>query len=818
MKNRTILVVGLMLLSMLALMGLPNASAADKNYLRVDEWHGSMFDRYVNNGAPFYLGDDDITFNIAVKNRVYEFAPVEYQIWNITAEIGSQKDSNGNSVNILDFSDGEKERDYDPIVSWSSVSITGFQADVVTDGKAGTYNLTVKFDYEYNYYDNSDPPVLRTGTGTDTDSVLIRIEDGVTIGTDVKVFNEYDSIVGHYLYAGTTFQKVGIYVQTDVGKIGAVTATVTLDAQTKSYITLDNVVAKTSQVSPGGYVYFKYRVDVKDGTTPGRYYATLNVQYERWYGEDDQTTIHATSLRIEFIVDFTPLLTISSGESFTVAQGAITTDLTGVTLENIGNTALKKTRVWIDIWNYFEENALYYDGDGGNKVLLPTEEEKEEMGKGETWQVDFLGVNIFKYLPAGEHRLPLSYEGYYEDDGSAGGSSDYKLTDDSVYFAVKGEQIYIKIIVTDSTHDFKVESHTSLNLGTRMNDVDVTFSVTNKEEVGILYTEIRLGTKDGTNQLLINPEDPTSDYLELIEIPRFGAQATKTFTVNADIVQEANEGFYHLPVSISGLNANTKMSITPPADLTLTIRVNPEPPRLIVTDIMYPVKISAGKEFDLQITVQNDGKDAARDVFVTLMESQRDSDVTVTTDFTPDVAKAEGALEPFSTEISKIFVGDIDADSSIIVNYTVKVDVNIVKGRNYEMLVTVEYGDDLNRAWTYNTEVSIFAKGSQPEPEKDYTPVKQSVTSGFLIVIIIFIFAIIFMVVMGGRRRRGPPGMMAEPIAEPMDDDPTIRESSPPPGGGAADDGKAQTFKVCPACHKSVQSSNVNCPHCGCAL
>jgi hypothetical protein len=299
-----------------------------------------------------------------------------------------------------------------------------------------------------------------------------------------------------------------------------------------------------------------------------------------------------------------------------------------------------------------------------------------------------------------------------------------------------------------------------------------------------------------------------------------------TFTVNVDVVQEAEAGFYYLPVIITGVNDNTKTSISAASDLVLPVRVNPEPPQLIVTDIEYPgklvddkTKISGGKEFNLVINVLNDGDDTARDVFVNLLETQRDSDVSLQTDFTPDVAKAEGALEPFSTEVSKIFIGDIAPGETKTVTYTIKVDKNVVKGRNYEMWVYVDYSDDLNRGWSYNTEISIHVKGAQPVEETDYETMTNPASAfgvGIFLIIIIFILALVWVkFVMRPKKRYGGPADFPEPVVE----EPAAREGPlPPPPGKETKEGSPETFKVCPACHKSVPASHVTCPHCGCAL
>ena len=693
---------------------------------------------------------------------------------------------------------------------------------MVATGAPGTYNLTIDFTYDYSYLDAASN-IRWQNDATDTDYVYIRIDDGLNVNQQASVFDENNVMVGHYLYAGSTFQKVGVYVQTTTGKIGEVTVTVALSTQTKSFITLDQPSAFTSQMTAGTGIYFKYRVDVKDGTPPGRYDATVEIKYQRWYGEKNQKAIDSLSIPLEFIVDFTPLLTITSPASFTVNQGALSTNLTEVTLQNIGNTELKKIQVWIDISNYFEENGYYFDGDGGTKILLPTEDLKEKLGKGETWQVDFMGINVFKYLPAGEHRLPLGYSGYFYDDGTAGGSSDYKLTDHTTYQAIKQEQLYIKVVVSDTYHDFKIQSTSSINLGQKMDDIAVTFSVQNLEDVDVLYATVSVGTKDQTTSmpLLLNPKNTGSAYLETVELTRFYALSTMSFSVNADVSYGATAGYYNLPVVITGVNANTKSAVS--VTKTMSVRVNPEPPKLVVTDVQY-TPIKGGKDFTLTLKVSNMGNDTARKIFVTLLETSGNAGVDINTGFIPDIAKADATLSPFSVKISKITVPDIPAGQTVNVDYTVKADKNLVPGKDYQMYVYADYSDDLYRSWSYNSEISISVKGSMSEKPQDNSGIINPFIAGLLLVIIIFVLMVVWAKVINKPKRPSR-------FEEELPGEPAPREHAPPSAGmapatvtatpvthAAPASGGAQTFKVCPACHKSVPSSQVTCPHCGCAL
>jgi hypothetical protein len=846
MKYKSVFMVGLLLLSAFAAFSVPNASAADKNYLKVDENQGSMVNRYVNFGTAYTLGDKEITFAIAIQNIQYDWVsnPLNYWIQNISAKVTSQRDMTGAQFNILDFSNGENTikttAGYN--LTAGTLMLSGYQADIVATAPAGNYNLTVEFTYDYCVADINMVQHWTT-KATDRDYFYIKVDDGlhtiflVDAKNSIRVgwFDEiHTTPMSFTLFAGTKFQKVGVHIaefNSATGKIGEVTATIKLSTQTSSFLTLDQLTAYTSQLD--GDIYFKYRVDVKDGTPPGKYDATMEVKYLRHYGnintKPNQIQITAQSIPVEFVVAFTPLLTITSPASFTVTQGSLATNLTEVTLQNIGNTELKKIKVWIDISHYFEENGYYFDADPnmyGAKVLLPTQDQKEKLGKGETWQVDFMGINVFKYLPEGEHRLPLSYSGYYYDDGTATGSSDYLLTDASLYLAIKGVPLYLKVIVPANTHDYKVLSTSSVNLGTKMKDISLSFSVENLEAVHVLYTSIQVGTKDQTSNkvLLVNPKNTGSNYLEPIEMTQFNAYATMYFSVNADVAFGATAGYYTLPVLITGTDYNTKVPTT--TTVSMSVRVNPVPPKLVVTSLSFIDKdIVPGKDFPLTINVMNVGNDTARQVYVTFVEGSNGGGVVETT-YAPDVVRVDAAINPFSVKVSRILVDtSIAPGETKAVTYTVHADKNLVKGKDYQMYVYVDYTDDLARSWSYSSEVTVSVTGKIPTKPQDNSGMMNTAFGAVLLLIFVIILMIIWVKVITKPKR---PSRFEEALPE----EPTPRSGSPPSSMGAPATAApaatpthtvvtaagAQTFKVCPACHKSVPASQVTCPHCGCAL
>jgi hypothetical protein len=812
LRSKAVLIVGLFVMSALIPLGIPNVSADKMGYLKVDpDYSYYMSNHYINDGYAYDLGETGITFSISVENTKYIWNYLdEYAIRNLTASITTQKDSKGSLVTILDFSKGGKStgKCTVDVTDWTEV-VQGFKADISPTGAEGTYNLTVEFSYQFAYQDT--PGHIKWVAGSDTDYVLVKISDGLSVSNDVRVLDEDNYVLTGAIYAGANFQKVGVYVQPSVDDITEVTSIITLSSNAKNYITLDNPSAYTNKLSLYSSLYFKYRVNVRDGTPAARYKATVEIRYQRLDTSDKTLSITAQSIPIEFIVAFTPLLSVTSPESFTVSQGTMATNLTGITFENIGNTELKNVKVWIDISKYFQENKFYFDGNGGQKLLVPTQSQNDDIPIMGSWLVDFTYINVFKYLPAGEHRLPVGYSGYYYDTGTSGGSTDYKKTDDSVYTAVKGGNLYIKVNVVDTYHNFKLVSQSSISLSTKMDDVTLAFTVTNLEDVDVLYASLQLGVKDKNtnNKLLSNPNNPTSDVLDPVDVTIFPAQGTLPFSVNADVYSYATAGAYILPVTISGINGNDFTAVH--VVLNMAVRVNPAPPKLLVTHLEYPSKIKAGGTFSLRLEVKNEGQDTARNVFVTVEGTAAKTGVSVNAQYPQDVGKADSALNPFTVEITKINIGDIAPGESKNASYTVRADKNLVPGKGYLMSVYITYSDDLARAWTYDSKVSVYSAGSAPAKETDLSSALNVFLGGLGLIIVAFV-CVAVLIKLSGRSKKAKKGepevaMSARTAAAPG---PGYAYAVPAPSPQ-----EGQVAKTCPACQKTVPGNYTACPYCG---
>jgi len=154
------------------------------------------------------------------------------------------------------------------------------------------------------------------------------------------------------------------------------------------------------------------------------------------------------------------------------------------------------------------------------------------------------------------------------------------------------------------------------------------------------------------------------------------------------------------------------------------------------------------------------------------------------------------------------------------VTYTVHADKNLVKGKDYQMYVYVDYTDDQARSWSYSSEITLSITGSIPTKPADYSGITNPLLVWIVVIIIVFILAIIFakMVMKPRRPSRYDEALPSEPMPREHMGPSGTATAAPVATQTVQTAAGAQTFKVCPACHKSVPANQVTCPHCGCAL
>jgi len=710
----------------------------------------------------------------------------------------------------------------------------GFRLDVQSTVACGMYTLTFVVDYQYQPSAWTDPYYHET----EQESIQVEVRSILGMDTQIRHYyddNSYPPSSKSTLYAGETFQRVGINAPAggayNVRNVEGDKIVGTLTDKSGNDYTGFTWEQKSATIQNATWwSYFIFRLSIDPSKKAGRYDYNFELSYTRQdsYTGGATTQIKETSV-VSIFVDFTPLLDISSGQKQSFTQGSMTTFGVNVTFKNAGNCPLNKLYIGIDISNYFEfHGGMYYDGHG-SRTFSGTELYVETMPVGGETTVMFL-TDVYKYIPAGEHRLSVLYHGYYYDDGSFK-YTDYKSTNQNTYYSIKQKDLYVQIDVADPVADVYAELSDSISMAGRVKDVTLPILLTNKEDVQFDDVVVSLACfpkSISTNALFINAKNPSAKSLEPISIMHVWASSQQTVDFKADLSANAAPGFYEVELTFNATNRNTRGFMT--KVIPVSVRVVPSPAKFFISGEYTAKDVKAGKEFPLTLQLQNIGLDTAREVFVTFDDPAGDKPQSyVINGDRVDAYQIDGFLNPFSVRSSRTYVGEIGPQSTFSQVYQVFVDKNIAKSKRYEMSVTVAYRDSYGMTWTQQTEISIMANGSAPEKPVDNSPWMNPLGVGTLLLIIGW-----FVVILGylayrrinRPRMHGYSSMQALPPEQPVLVAPAApvqqqpQYPPPPPQQAMAQPAPPmahppQPHKVCRKCQMTVDPREMSCPRCG---
>ena len=728
-------------------------------------------------GSSVMPGDWDRELEVYIHN---DKATTPYNLYNVSAHIGLASNEPKSDPFIWKegvAGSGNFEDRYN--LSYSNgVYLYGVMVDVQDDVQVGTYNFTVTTNYQYMV--TGDPVRY---PGSEEDIVTVSIIAMFSVGT--QIYHYYDSASyppsrASTLFSGETFQKVGFSVSKSglSGRNLAETrVTATLVERSGVDYTGFTWDRKTATImNYASYSYFFFRLSIGSEKKSGIYDYSVELKYTRKdsYSNSEMVVCRETSV-LSIMVDFTPLMEMTSNVAQTVAQGSTQAQF-NVMLRNNGNCDLSGLKVWLDIDNYFTyTGGAYYDGYGyreyeGTEIKLPN------LLKGTQNQVQF-NLDVAKYIPAGEHRLPLRYSGYFYDDGSYS-YSDWKMTTDSTYSQIKGESPYIKVNVMDQSVDVLAESSASLSLAHPERNVGVTVQIINKEEVQYDDVVLTLNGFPRTNpimKLLLNPMNAASGTLQQVSVLSLPASSSIYATFYGDVSTAAKPGSYELDLNFTATDHNTRQTVS--KTLTVPVRLMPGPPSLEMTPTFDPPQVKAGRSFSLEVQLANTGQDAARDVTVELLAPSGASSGILVTGELAEVYAMEGMLCPLSVANSHAALGDIEPAAGKGCNYTVTVDRNIAKGTAYPLTIRVSWKDLDGNGYNSTTEISLAAQGSPPQKAAQPDPLAAPLTLGAILIILVWVLFVVGAIIIkkvGAPRR--PPEPQLAPVA-PLPPPPT----SPPP-------------------------------------
>lgn len=809
-----IIVVGMMVLSGLFVVMPQTAQAAggrdSLGYVRY----------YTSNVTTVAAGDKGLRAYVGVQDIKPDFP---YNLYNVTIEVMGVQDNPLNPFiwnvpKTKEMVNLSYNGDYD---YW-----TGIEFEVQDAVTPGRYNVTLYVQYQYRVQNDN-----RFWPGEDSVIWPIEIRSIMSIGNRISHFDEYGSTI-NTLFAGESFQKMGVYAPTSsmyssrtvVG--GKVQATL-VDKSGADYsgFTWKEKVATIQDVTT--YHYFYYRLTVDASKKAGIYEYSLELKYTRKdsYTNNEQITVKEM-VPLSMFVDFTPLLEIYSGGEQTVTQG-LTQFQFSVVLRNGGNCDLAKLKVSLDISAYFQyHSGSYYTGDG-YRTYAGTETYIESLPKGTQVSVEFV-VDVYKYVPAGQHRLPFQYTGYFYDDGSYT-YSDWKATSDYNYQLIKGDTLYVKVNVLDPSVEVSAESSGSFSLAHQLRDVTIPVKLTNKEAVQYDDVVLKLACFPRTNPLaaiFVNPDSPGSRTLDDVSLLNLPSSSTEYAYFHGDLSPNARPGSQQVELNFTATDHNTGVQVT--KLLIINVRVTPGPPAMELSTSYEPLFVKPGKSFLLEVRMQNTGQDTARDVSVALLiPSGRSSGFIVNGD-NADAYSIEGMLNPFSVAMSRLTAANVDAGGFLSKNFTVSVDRNIAKGKAYPMTVEVTYLDADGVPHNASTDISVTATGSPPVKAAAPDPLAVPLTLGIVLVVLIWVLFVIGAIIirrMGGpKAAREAPAAATTSIPPPASPPPQAFTSAPPqyfpPPPPPPEQAQPQAPqpggpRACRKCGMTVTPGNYMCPNCG---
>ncbi len=254
-----------------------------------------------------------------------------------------------------------------------------------------------------------------------------------------------------------------------------------------------------------------------------------------------------------------------------------------------------------------------------------------------------------------------------------------------------------------------------------MVDINLYVNLANREYYNITDVRATLSVGDGTpfipgenstvtgkSTVLNKWYNPAHNYICAND------QNLDNMYFNLNLQPKANPGTYYLDLTFEVFNERTMVELTVPT--TLEVKVYPKIAKLRITDaIVSTGSIKPGKEFNLQVTIQNDGGEAAREIYIEFKEAYITGEAIIETyeDVNPT-----GAKYPFSSNIMRAYIEEIQPHSTDTATFTVVGDLNIYPGVTYFQNIEFNYKDSTGYEHT-STDVVPIKSDSSTEAKVD---------------------------------------------------------------------------------------------------
>jgi hypothetical protein len=567
----------------------------------------------------FFLGTQITNFRVRLQNINED--GFDYRYFNTTLRTTS--DSN----NLITIDDGE----YDRTNLWDGNN-RDFFYDFTIGPSSSIRSTELAIDIDYQYIDANTVWQYRSATLYFQIILSTRIY-GDGVGGTIRLYGEDQGGWTIPIYSGSKNMLVTIR---DYGSQSGYLENLvfTLNLPTGFSLTSKTAASDDSwDVDPMWMLADAGGNDVQTNVFTGNF----DVTYEY---NDDSITEQGIPIEIEIVE--TPIVELNgqvtesgigakSGGKFVtnyeLYQGS-TSETFGLTFKNSGNIDLKDVEVELNRNNaaYFFNSQFYYDETwDASKQMYGNVIEFGDVGIGKSVTKSF-STEVFKNLPPGLYKIPISYTAKY----NRGGFIDITIDEDDYHSDIisarasdnEGFDPFLLVEVKEGDDandvnepDLLAMSSTYLQKG--MKNVKLRVEISNLENYGLnaVNAQIEAG---GTTPLREIGTGNGSGSVDAIETDFFLSGANNPgsdsymVTFPVDINRDALSGAHSVPITVTCLDPYNQQRTTL---VYVTLNVNSIPPAFVVSDVSAE-PIGSNDLFTLTVKVFNSGGSDAQNVRV----------------------------------------------------------------------------------------------------------------------------------------------------------------------------------------------------------
>jgi hypothetical protein len=240
---------------------------------------------------------------------------------------------------------------------------------------------------------------------------------------------------------------------------------------------------------------------------------------------------------------------------------------------------------------------------------------------------------------------------------------------------------YVMLDVVDDAIDFALTSTTELSTGGQLVDNGVTVSLQNYGAID--YTNVVLAMEtNSADSPFLNAVDPTAAESEPVVMSGtvYGG-STYDATFRVTLRDDADMGIFMVPVNIRAVNKDMGVFVEDTVEARITVMG--VGPKLVITTVS-PKSINPGSNFDLTLTIENQGDDTARNVILW----SGNNPITGTGN-----SEENGDLEAPVPLVSPIVLPDIEPGDNITVVIQMRSNADMSGGHVYQVSLGISYVD-----------------------------------------------------------------------------------------------------------------------------